>query len=113
VSDTRNPDGPYGGPALVANTDRFLVPAGRCGVPSGARALALNVTVTQGTAAGSLSLYPAGSGPGATTTISYRAGQTRANNAVLSVGTDDAVFIRCTQPSGTIHLIVDVSGYFQ
>ncbi len=113
VSDTRNPDGPYGGPALVANTERFLTLAGRCGIPSGIRAVVANVTVTQGTAAGSLSLFPAGSTPGATTTASYGAGQTRANNAVLSIGTDDAVFIRCAQPFGTVHLIVDVSGYFR
>ncbi len=97
----------------MANTDRLLTLPGRCGIPSGARAVSSNVTVTQGTAAGSLSLFPAGSAPGAATTISYGAGTTRANNAVLAIGTDDAIFVHCTQTSGTVHLIVDVNGYFQ
>ncbi len=106
-------DGPFGGPALVGSTDRFLTLPGRCGIPPTAIAVVANVTVTQPTAAGSLSLYPAGSMPAGTSTISYRAGQTRGNNARLAIGTDGAVFVRCTQPSGGVHLIVDVSGYFE
>ena len=34
VFDTRNPAGPYGGPALVAGGERSFVLPGRCGIPA-------------------------------------------------------------------------------
>ncbi|MEO8347540.1 MAG: zinc-dependent metalloprotease, partial [Acidobacteriota bacterium] len=52
VVDTRNAPGPYGGPALAANTDRTFVFAGQCGIPTSATAVSGNVTVVQSTAAG-------------------------------------------------------------
>jgi hypothetical protein len=58
VVDTRFADGP----ALAANTTRTFAVAGPlCGVPGTAKAVAVNVTVTGETHAGSLSLYAAGS----------------------------------------------------
>jgi virginiamycin B lyase len=110
--DTRGAGGPDGGPALVANTDRLFRLVG-CGVPSSAQAVAVNITVTQGSVAGSLTVYPAGEDMPGTTSINYGAGQTRANNEILAVGVNSSVFVRCTQASGTVHFILDVSGYFQ
>ena len=52
VLDTRGAAGAVGLPSLAANTDRLFTLAGRCGVPSDARSLAANVTVTASTAAG-------------------------------------------------------------
>jgi hypothetical protein len=40
-------------------------------------------------------------------------GQTRANNSVLPKGVGGIVAVRCAQASGTVHLVVDISGYFQ
>src|SRR5262249_14210192 len=57
--DTRNSNGPDGGPALVANTDRLFRLVG-CGIPSTAKAVAANITVTQGNKAGQLTIYPVG-----------------------------------------------------
>ena len=113
VIDTRNPNGPLGGPALVAGTDRFFQLVGRCGIPSTARAVAVNVAVTQPAGLGHLTSYPAGSSLPQVALINYRAGQTRANNATLSLGAAEALLIRCAQSSGTVHLILDVNGYFQ
>jgi hypothetical protein len=45
----------------------------------------------------------------------FRAGQTRADNAVIGLfGTPaGSVTVGSTIPSGTVHLIVDVTGYWQ
>jgi hypothetical protein len=111
--DTRNAPGPYGGPALTANSDRTFVLAGRCGIPTSARAVSGNITVVQSTAAGDLRVYPAGSGLANASAINYRAGQARANNATAQLGTGGAAVVRCDQPSGNVHVIIDVNGYYQ
>ncbi|HEY2930400.1 MAG TPA: PQQ-dependent sugar dehydrogenase [Acidobacteriota bacterium] len=113
VADTRNPNGAYGGPALPASGDRIFVIAGRCGVPATARSVSVNITVTQPTGVGHLRLYPAGSALPASSNINYSGGQTRANNAVLTLGPAGDLAVRCEQISGTVHFILDVNGYFQ
>ena len=111
--DTRNPAGPFAGPPLAAAADRAFTAAGQCGIPATAKAVSLNVTVTQPTASGDLRLYP-GAGPlPASSAINYRAGQTRANNTVAALGSAGDFVLRCDQPGGTVQVIVDVNGYFQ
>ena len=70
--------GPIGGPALAANSDRTFVVGGQCGVPSTAKAVSVNVSVTQASSAGNLRLYAGGTGLPNATAINYRANQTRA-----------------------------------
>jgi FtsP/CotA-like multicopper oxidase with cupredoxin domain len=114
VLDTRDPDGPYGGPALTASGERTFVFAGRCGIPATATAVALNVTVTQPTAGpGFLAVYPSGISLTTFSTITYNANQTRANNTVVPLGVAGGIAIRCVQGAGTAHVVVDVNGYFQ
>src|SRR6185295_20323057 len=84
--DTRSPAGPFGGPAVAANTTRTFTVVGRCGLPATAWAVALNVAVTAPTTAGYFSVYPGGTPAPATSTLNYAAGKTRANNATLSLG---------------------------
>jgi hypothetical protein len=48
-----------------------------------------------------------------TSSINYAAGQTRANNAVVSLGGDGALIAYVGQPSGTTHVVIDVNGYFR
>ncbi|HYN41662.1 MAG TPA: glycoside hydrolase family 44 protein, partial [Thermoanaerobaculia bacterium] len=84
--DTRNATGPFGGPALTAGETRsFTVADGACGVPADAKAVAVNVTVTGQTAAGALTLFPGSGVAPVTTTISFAAGKTRANNALIGL----------------------------
>jgi len=59
VLDTRGAVGPHGGPAMAAGESRTFGLAGRCGIPSSARAVAVNLTVTAPTTRGNLRLYPA------------------------------------------------------
>lgn len=113
VLDTRNQNGAFGGPAIAANSERSFAMVGQCGLPSGAKSVSLNVTVTQPTAGGSLRIFQSGiTAPGAMA-ISYSAGQTRANNAVIGLSSAGALTVRANQGSGSVHVIIDVNGYFQ
>jgi hypothetical protein len=111
--DTRGPSGSFGGPALAANTSRTFIVVGRCGLPATAWAVALNVAVTAPTAAGYLRVYPGGTPAPATSTLNYAAGQTRINNATLSLGPAGDLAVFCGQAAGAAHLILDISGYFE
>lgn len=112
IVDTRNATGPYGGPALAAGAARAFTMAGQCGVPADASAVALNVTVTNPASAGSLTVYPGtGTVPG-TSTISFAAGRTRANNTTIGL-VDGVLSVFDAQATGTTHFIVDVSGYYR
>jgi hypothetical protein len=113
VLDTRDPAGDYGGPPLAAGASRAFSLAGRCGIPSSATAVALNLTVTQPSAQGNLRLYPADQVPPPTSTLNYATGQTRANNAIVGLSPSGALAVRCNQASGTAHVVLDVTGYFE
>ena len=110
--DTRLPSGDWGGPALGADYDRSFVATGRCGIPPSAKAISLNVTVTEPTAPGDLRLFPAGAAALAST-INYARGQTRGNNAIVFLGPIGELTVRSDQSSGRVHLILDVNGYFE
>jgi uncharacterized repeat protein (TIGR01451 family) len=116
IVDTRDPNGPNGGPALVGGTARTFAISGACGVPADATAVAINVTVVGPTAAGDLRIYPTGITPPVVSTLNFSAGQTRANNAVMDLqgippGSID-VEVGMIVP-GTTHFILDVTGYIK
>jgi hypothetical protein len=113
VADTREAPGPFGGPALQAGATRAVPMAGRCGIPVEADAVVINVTVAQPTALGHLTIYASGTPLPLASTINYRASQTRANNAIVRLGTGDSINVTCSQSTGTTHLIIDVVGYFR
>lgn len=73
----------------------------------------MNLTITAPSAAGDLRLYPAGTLRPLVSTINYRIGKTRANNAVSALGAAGDVAVRCDQASGTVQVILDVNAYFQ
>jgi hypothetical protein len=98
---------------LQAGTYAQLAIGGRCGIPPTAKAVSLNVTVVSPSAGGHLRLYSSGTPRPGTSSINYVSGRTRANNAVVSLGVDGAVVVYVNQPSGTTHVVIDVSGYFQ
>jgi hypothetical protein len=115
VVDTRGTAGvPIGGPALGSGGLRDFVLRGQCNVPSSAKALSLNVTVVFPTSSGFVRFAPSCQMPTAST-INFSAGQIRANNAVLQLGNSDGVLTAnaFVAGGGTVHLLIDVNGYFQ
>jgi len=112
VADTRNPNGPFGGPALAANSTRVFAIAGQCGISASAKSVAFNITVTGSTSAGNLRAWPSGLSTPIATNNSYGTGQTRANNSVLGLG-NGQLAVRTDQISGSVHVLIDVSGYFE
>jgi hypothetical protein len=110
--DTRGPAGIAGGPALVAGAVRPFPVAGRCGVPLGAVSVAVNATVVGPGAAGFVALYPAGRPRPSTSTLNFRAGQTRANNAVVALS-DQGEVAAYEGSTGDAHFVLDVVGYFR
>ena len=113
VVDTRDLEGPYGGPILSSGVPRLFTVEGECGIPSTASSVSVNITVVSPTAAGHLTLYPGGQTPPQTSTINFGAGQTRANNAILPLSAEGDISARpVVLGNGKVHLIIDVNGYF-
>jgi hypothetical protein len=112
--DTRNVAGPLGGPALQPGAPRVFVVTGFCGVPMSAHALSVNLTVVQPAAAGELLLLPSDqSALPQLGVISFAAGQTRANNAVIRLPADGSGGLKADSVStGGADFILDVNGYF-
>jgi hypothetical protein len=113
VADTRNAPGPSGGPALSANTVRPFPVTGLCGIPSSAKAVAINLAVVLPSNGGDLRLFPSGSPAPLASAINFRAGIVRANNAIVPVGTGGQISVQCDMPSGATNFFFDVFGYFE
>jgi hypothetical protein len=85
-----------------------------CGIPLSAVAIVANVTVVGPTGSGFFTLYPGGTSAPATATLNFGAEQTRANNAILSLGSDGSIVVLpFVTDGGQAHLVVDVAGYFE
>lgn len=109
ILDTRGGDGP----ALAAQQERSFILTGRCGVPTTARAAAFTVTVTGATASGHVRLFADGTPRPGTSVVKHTAGVTRAGNAIVQLSPWQAVAAYTAQPTGSVHLILDVVGYFE
>lgn len=115
IVDTRKPAGPTGGPALQSEVVRSFPIQGNCGVPVGAKAVALNVTITQPTNFGHLTLFPSGSAVPLVSTLNWNPGEPAlANGAIVPVSTNanDLSLRPFLLSNGTVHVILDVTGYF-
>jgi Tol biopolymer transport system component len=102
--------------ALASGVETIWPLAGSCGIPPTARALAVNVTVTQATAPGYLLVYPGDTGAPDSGTLEFDAGRTRANHAIVTLALDGSARLGLTPfigASGTVHVLVDVNGYFE
>lgn len=113
--DTRNANGPTGGPSLQPSADRTFVVTGACGVPASAKSLVVNLTVVSPTATGTLNLYAADISAPGTSVISFPAGTfARANNAIVNLPANSSggIIVR-NSSTGTVQFLLDVVGYFQ
>jgi hypothetical protein len=110
--DTRSSDG---GGALSVNQTKTLSVLGLCGIPGTATSIVGNLTAVSPTGSGSLTLVPANAGVTGTSSVSFNVGNTRASQALVGLsGVGSRAFtIRNGLTSGTVDVIVDVTGYFQ
>ncbi len=104
------------GPALTSGVKRTFAVEGLCGIPATARAVVVNVTIVQPSGAGHVVLHPGDLASPLTNTINFTAGATRANNAILALAFDGTGTLAATPAvagGGTVHLILDVNGWFE
>lgn len=80
------------------------------GVPANAAGAALNVTVTEPTGAGFLTVYPSGEDRPLASTLNFVPGDTRANAATVKLGADGKVVVY--NSSGSSHVVVDLAGWY-
>jgi hypothetical protein len=117
--DTRTPADPtalpYGAPPLAAGSQRVVLAAGACGIPAGAKALAVNLTAVSPPGSGYVALFPGDGAPSGTSTLNFGLGQTRADNAVVKLAASGSgtLGLVSASPSGPVQVVLDVTGYFQ
>ncbi len=102
--DTRDRAGP-----VPAGTSVRVAVAGRAGVPADAVAVAVTLTATEVTAPGHLTVFPAGRGRPATSTLNVAGSDTRANLAFVALGAGEVEVYSST----SAHVIVDLAGYWE
>jgi hypothetical protein len=111
--DTRNAPAPLAGPSIGALSSRPFAVSGTCGVPAGAVAVSANVTIVNPGLTGDLSVYPNGvASPPGNSSVSFRAGKTRANNAVIYLASDGSFLVK-NNAAASLDLVVDVNGFFK
>jgi VCBS repeat protein/FG-GAP repeat protein len=115
VADSRQPGNlTYGGPAYGPGEQRTITFTGVCNIPSTARAVSLNVTVTAGAAGGDLRIFPGGDGAPPSSSINWSVGQTRSNNAIVPLSFDGRGHLTVQADTvGQVDVILDVNGYFK
>jgi hypothetical protein len=93
---------------------QFTIKGGTCAIPADARAVALNVTVTQASASTWLALYPSGIAWPGVSTINFSPNQwALANGAIVPLAEGTYNDISALVSQGTVHMILDVTGYFK
>jgi DNA-binding beta-propeller fold protein YncE len=113
VADTRQPNGPFGGPYLGRGRSRsFAVPQSSCNIPTTAVAYSLNVTVApvQGQALEYLTIWPTGLPQPVVSTLNSLDGRVKANAAIVPAGAGGAVSVYATDST---NVVLDINGYFQ
>ncbi|HJQ37090.1 MAG TPA: tail fiber domain-containing protein [Thermoanaerobaculia bacterium] len=111
ILDTRNPDGPYGGPIFSAGETRtYDIPGSACaGIPATAVAYSFNIAVTQPVAQGHVIAWNNGVPKPLVSVLNYAANQTIANGIIIPAGTDGKVDVFSLSSA---HVIIDINGYF-
>lgn len=99
----------FNGPAV--NGTAITLPVwGRGGVPQGASAVLVNLTVTQATAGGFLTAYASGGSTPTVSNANFVPGATIANLSLVPIGADGAIVIK-VGVAGSVQVIADVQGY--
>src|SRR5271165_2895000 len=112
VADTRNPNGPLGGPYLSGGVPRdFPILQSNCMIPNSAQAYSFNFTAVprNGIPLGYLTVWPAGQSQPLVSTLNAPTGTVVANAAIVPAGTGGDIDVFASNNSD---LVIDVNGYF-
>ncbi|MEX0848480.1 MAG: DUF1501 domain-containing protein [Ilumatobacteraceae bacterium] len=109
LADTRDGTGVVPGPLGPGQSIDIEV-VGRGGVPVGATAVALNVTVVEPSAPSFLTVWPSGQARPLASSVNMGTGQTVANMVLAQVGANGKVSI--FNNTGSSHVVVDVLSAF-
>ncbi|MCC6363596.1 MAG: hypothetical protein IT165_08720 [Bryobacterales bacterium] len=102
--------GAFGAPAIAGGQKRDVpIPLGNCGIPGGARAYSLNITVVPHGPLQYLTAWPAGGTQPNVSTLNSFEGKIVANAAIVPTGSGGAISIFATN---TTDVIVDINGYY-
>ena len=100
-----------GGGAVGAHAQLDLSVIGRGGVPNtGVSAVVVNVTLTNPTATGFVTVWPTGSTRPTASNLNFVAGNTISNLVIVKLGTSGQISL--FNSAGSTDLIADVVGYF-
>lgn len=111
--DTRNPNSTNGGPAFNSDSTRSFTVRGLCGIPLTARAVSLNVAVTGATQESFLTLWPSGQPRPNVSAINFTGSDPSLANGAIAALSTNSQDLSVYNNFGTVHVILDVTGYFQ
>ncbi len=129
IVDTRNAGGTVGnyGGILTSGVAKVYPVGGNCLVPTTAKAATLNVTAVAPSNQGRFTVYPSDITAPGVSTINFPPGTTAlANGAIVPLATTpadcpagwdqtkcDLAVLPYVVNNGTVHLVLDVTGYFE
>ena len=116
LADTRN----ITPPALSSDATRTFQVQGLCSIPVGAKAVSINITAVRPNGPGFLTLFPTGITKPTVSAVNFATGEPAiANGAIVPLADqathaqDLAVYAWVAATGGNVHLVLDVTGYFQ
>jgi hypothetical protein len=114
VFDTRNglPAVDAASPALAALEARVLSTTGRCGIPSTARAMSVNLTAVNAAVPGSIVVYPGNEPAPIAALLNFPPSAAKASSAIVRLAPDGSLGV-ANQATGVVHFILDVNGWFE
>jgi len=113
ILDTRDGTGGLSG-AFSSHVARTFTVTGHGGVPAGATAVTGNLTVTQQTSLGYLSIGPVAQNNSASSTLNFPVNDDRANAVTVALSGSGTLSITYAAPTSgpTAQVIFDITGYF-
>jgi hypothetical protein len=110
MSPARLADTRVAGGLLAARTVRTIDVAGMAGVSPDATAVVLSVVAVQPSTRGYLQVYPGNTSRPGVSSINYIPGENTSNSVIAQVGDDGTIDMWAS--AGSLHVVVDVHGYF-
>jgi hypothetical protein len=99
----------YTGPKPAAGQTVKLKIAGRAGVPTDATAVVMNITGTDATDDGYVTVWPCGTDRPDASSLNLTPGTTSPNAVITKLSTDGTI---CLYTQNGTHLLADITGYF-